>query len=105
MQATQDALFGAFDNNTRLREAQAWRPWTLDGAERMGGYITTYMPTGVTDPATSGSFNYAVLRGTGHMAGEFMPQTTLEFMRKYLRREAFLPYVSSSSVASQAADT
>lgn len=23
-------------------EKEAWRPWTLDGGERMGGYVTRY---------------------------------------------------------------
>jgi len=40
-----------------LEETEAWRPWTLDGCQRMGGYLTSY----------AGDFAFLTIRGSGHM--------------------------------------
>ena len=40
-----------------LTETQSWRPWTLDGCQRMGGYVTRY----------EGDFDFLTIRGSGHM--------------------------------------
>jgi serine carboxypeptidase-like clade I len=40
-----------------LVETQAWRPWTVDGCRRMGGYVTRY----------EGDFDFLTIRGAGHM--------------------------------------
>ena len=40
-----------------LPETQSWRPWTLDGCKRMGGYVTRY----------EGDFDFLTIRGSGHM--------------------------------------
>lgn len=34
-----------------------WRPWTLDGRARVGGYVTSY----------DGDFAFLTIRGSGHM--------------------------------------
>ena len=41
-------------------ELQEWRPWTLDGKQRVGGYVTRY----------AGSFDFLTIRGSGHMVPE-----------------------------------
>jgi carboxypeptidase C (cathepsin A) len=41
----------------RLPETQAWRPWTRDGKQQMGGYVTRY----------EGGFDFLTIRGSGHM--------------------------------------
>ena len=38
-----------------VRETEAWRPWTLDGCRRMGGYVTRYR----------GKFDFLTVRGSG----------------------------------------
>ena len=35
-----------------FKEIEAWRPWTMDGGERMGGYVTRYQ----------GSFDFLTIR-------------------------------------------
>jgi carboxypeptidase C (cathepsin A) len=40
-----------------LVETQEWRPWTVDGCRRMGGYVTRY----------EGDFDFLTIRGAGHM--------------------------------------
>ena len=39
-----------------LEETEAWRPWTLDGKSRMGGYVTRY----------AGGLDFLTIRGSGH---------------------------------------
>ena len=47
----------------KLPTVEAWRPWTLDNATQMAGYVTTYnQPVG-----TPGSFLFATIR----MGGRF----------------------------------
>lgn len=38
-------------------ETESWRPWTLDGCRRTGGYVTHY----------EGGFDFLTIRGAGHM--------------------------------------
>ena len=38
---TQSKYFDFFDS-INVTEAEAWRPWTTDGKQRMGGYVVTY---------------------------------------------------------------
>jgi hypothetical protein len=40
-----------------LKEVESWRPWTVDGCLRMGGYVTRY----------EGDFDFLTIRGAGHM--------------------------------------
>jgi serine carboxypeptidase-like clade I len=40
-----------------LKEVESWRPWTVDGCRRMGGYVTRY----------EGDFDFLTIRGAGHM--------------------------------------
>ena len=53
-------LPGSSQNWTRslgFDEVEAWRPWTLDGKQRMGGYVTRYV----------NDFDFLTIRGSGHM--------------------------------------
>ena len=54
-------LMGSSQNWTRslgFDEVEAWRPWTLDGKQKMGGYVTRYV----------NDFDFLTIRGSGHMA-------------------------------------
>ena len=53
---TQDAFLNFFDS-LGVRELRPWRPWTIDGAQMMGGYVVE-LP---------GNFTYLTVRGAGHM--------------------------------------
>ena len=56
---TQSKYFDFFDS-INVTESEPWRPWTLDGKQRMGGYVVSY----------PGDFTYLTIRGSGHMVPE-----------------------------------
>ena len=65
-----------------LAEAEAWRPWTLDGCQRMGGYATRY----------AGDFDFVTVRGAGHMVPQFKPEAALAMMRSWIADEPWPRY-------------
>ena len=71
-----------------LEEIEEWRPWTLDGNQYMGGYVTRY----------KGNFDFLTIRGSGHMVPEFKPKVTLEFLSKWLDNEAWLTLNTTKKV-------
>ena len=68
-----------------FKETQSWRPWTIDGCQRMGGAVTRY----------EGGFDFLTIRGSGHMVPEFKPQASLEFLSRFLNNEDYKPFVST----------
>jgi len=79
---TQDKYFNFFAS-INVTEQEAWRPWTTDGKQRMGGYVVTY----------PGDFHYLTIRGSGHMVPEYKPDVTLAFLSAFLKGEPYKPYV------------
>jgi len=65
---------------------QTWRPWTLDGCRRVGGYVTRY---------GNDRFDFLTIRGSGHMVPQFKPAQAFEFLQRWLKNEDFKPYVAS----------
>ena len=63
---TQHKYMDYFDS-LNVSESEAWRPWTLDGKQRMGGYVVSW----------PGNFHYLTIRGSGHMVPEYKPAATL----------------------------
>lgn len=53
-----------------FKETEEWRPWTIDGKQYMGGYVTRY----------ENNFDFLTIRGSGHMVPEYKPKVTLEFL-------------------------
>lgn len=64
---------------------QSWRPWTTDGCQSMGGYVTRYV----------NNFDFLTIRGSGHMVPLHRPQVTLEFVSRFLRGEDYQTYSAS----------
>lgn len=79
---TQDKYFDFFDS-INVTETEAWRPWTTDGKQRMGGYVVAY----------PGDFHYLTIRGSGHMVPEYKPAVTLSFMTSFIKGEPYKAYV------------
>ena len=79
---TQSKYFDFFDS-INVTESEAWRPWTTDGKQRMGGYVVSY----------PGDFHYLTIRGSGHMVPEYKPDVTLSFISAFVKGEPFKPYV------------
>lgn len=73
-----------------FKEEQAWRPWTVDGQQAMGGYVTRY---------AHNYFDFLTIRGAGHMVPEFKPKAALEFLTRFLRNEDYKPYKPPARVA------
>eukprot|EP00747_Dinoflagellata_sp_TGD_P056994 gnl/TRDRNA2_/TRDRNA2_150394_c2_seq1.p1 gnl/TRDRNA2_/TRDRNA2_150394_c2~~gnl/TRDRNA2_/TRDRNA2_150394_c2_seq1.p1 ORF type:complete len:523 (+),score=60.88 gnl/TRDRNA2_/TRDRNA2_150394_c2_seq1:49-1569(+) len=61
---------------------EPWRPWTVDGGIRMGGYVTRYEPR----------FDFLTIRGSGHMVPEYKPKAALTFLQAWLAGEDFPRY-------------
>jgi serine carboxypeptidase-like clade I len=66
-------------------ETEAWRPWTIDGKARMGGYVTRYATDG------AGSFDFLTIRGSGHMVPEYEPRSAKTMLEYWLSGEPW-PY-------------
>ena len=63
-----------------LEETEEWRPWTLDGKDYLGGYVTRY----------KGDFDFLTIRGSGHMVPQYKPKVTFAFLKKWLANEEWL---------------
>ena len=55
--ATQD-IYVNYLPGAAVPLTSPWRPWTTDGAQRMGGYVIEF---------AGGKFQYVTIRGSGHM--------------------------------------
>ena len=73
---TQDKYF-TFFSSVGIEPDRQWRPWTLDGKQRMGGYAVEY----------PGDFTYATIRGAGHMVRRRCSFVSLVFQHECSWRE------------------
>jgi hypothetical protein len=71
--------------NLGFDEVDSWRPWTTDGCQRMGGYVTRY----------ENNFDFLTIRGSGHMAPEMKPETSLEFISRFMTDNDYKTYDGS----------
>lgn len=62
-----------------FEEVEHWRPWTSDGCQQMGGYVTRYV----------GAFDVLTIRGAGHMVPTYKPAASFAFMRAWIRNEEY----------------
>ena len=69
-------------DSINVTEKEAWRPWTTDGKQRMGGYVITY----------PGDLYYLTVRGSGHMVPEYKPEVTLAFIDAFIQGKEFPRY-------------
>lgn len=60
-------------------ETQHWRPWTVDGCQQMGGYVTRY----------EGNFDMLTIRGAGHMVPTYKPEASFAFLKAWLNDEDY----------------
>jgi len=79
---TQDKYFEYFEN-VGIEVKEDWRAWTLDGKQRVGGYVQEF----------HGNFAYLTIRGSGHMVPEFKPAAALEFLTRWVKGEDYQKYV------------
>ena len=60
-----------------VEEIEPWRPWTIDGKEYIGGYVTRY----------ENKFDFLSIRAAGHMVPQYKPKVTFEFLERWLNNE------------------
>jgi len=63
---------------------EAWRPWTTNGENLMGGYVQMY--------DTPYNFTYLTVRGSGHMVPQFKPPEALAMFKFWLFDLGYPPY-------------
>jgi serine carboxypeptidase-like clade I len=73
--------------NLGFKEAESWRPWTLDGCQRMGGYVTRY----------ENNFDFLTIKGSGHMVPQNKGRAALSFLKTFLQNDEYLAYDSHCS--------
>jgi carboxypeptidase C (cathepsin A) len=81
-----------------LSANQTWRPWTLDGCRRMGGYVTRY----------EGSFDFLTIRGAGHMVPTNKAEASFTFLKAWIQNKDYPRYdkdCQSPPFASRSAST
>lgn len=66
-----------------LKTLQEWRPWTVDACRRMGGYVVRYQ----------GDFDFLTVRGSGHMVPTNKPAATFTFLKAWLTKQDYPPYI------------
>jgi len=71
-----------------LHEKESWRPWTRDGKNKMGGYVTRY----------EGDFDYLTIRGSGHMVPEYKPEAAFVFLEHFIQNREYPRYVKPTAV-------
>ena len=62
-----------------FNQVQRWRPWTIDGCQRMGGYVVRY----------EGKFDFLTIRGAGHMVPTYKPEATFAFLKAWILDEDY----------------
>ena len=62
-----------------LEEIEHWRPWTSDGCQQMGGYVTRY----------EGEFDFLTIRGAGHMVPTYKPIASFAFMKAWIQNDEY----------------
>lgn len=80
---TQDH-FVSWAAQTGLQRTQRWRPWTLDGRQRVGGYVMEW---------EDGKFSYLTIRGAGHMVPEYKPAAALTMIQRFMSGQDYPRYV------------
>jgi len=64
---------------TELEDNGHWRPWTIDGCQKMGGYVERY----------EGGFDFLTIRGAGHMVPTYKPAASFAFLKAWLNDEDY----------------
>ncbi|ETO13609.1 hypothetical protein RFI_23757 [Reticulomyxa filosa] len=63
---------------------EAWRPWTTNGENLMGGYVQMY--------DTPYNFTFLTVRGSGHMVPQYKPPEALAMFKFWLFDLGYPPY-------------
>jgi len=71
-----------------LAETEAWRPWTIDGRLRMGGFVIRY----------EHELDFLTIRGSGHMVPEYKPAAAFAFLKAWLSNADYPWYRPASGM-------
>ena len=67
---------------------EEWRPFTLDGKQRMGGHVVSY----------ANDFYFLTVRGSGHMLPSYKPASAYVMMKSFIQQTPFPRYVAPSKL-------
>ena len=70
---------------------EPWRPFTLDGAQAVAGHVVTY----------AGNFQFAQIKGAGHMVPMYAPRESLVMLRAWLQDAPFPKFVPAPPAESK----
>lgn len=65
-----------------LHVSQAWRPWSIDHCQRVGGYVTRY----------EGDLDFLTVRGAGHMVPTYKAEATFAFLKAWIEGQDYPRY-------------
>ena len=82
--APVEDIFVDYFASINLNETKSWRPWTTDGAQRLGGYAIEWIDRQV---------QFVSIRGSGHLVPENKPDISKYMMSTFIAGEPFLPWV------------
>eukprot|EP00397_Hematodinium_sp_SG-2012_P040735 GEMP01044692.1.p1 GENE.GEMP01044692.1~~GEMP01044692.1.p1 ORF type:complete len:201 (+),score=52.97 GEMP01044692.1:118-720(+) len=63
---------------------QKWRPWTLDGKQKVAGHVVRY----------GHNFDFATIRGAGHMVPTYKPDAAFLMISSWLKNEEYPRYIA-----------
>ena len=78
-------IFVPLFNDFGMSKTKPWSPWTLDGAQRMGGYVISW---------NHGRANFVSIRGSGHLAPLNRAHATFLMIQKFAANETLPEYVT-----------
>jgi len=90
--ANVEDIFVPLFKEIGANKTQKWRPWTTDGAQRMGGYVIGWeMENGKSGP--DGEARFVSLRGSGHLAPLNRPHVSKTMIDSFTGARALPQYV------------
>eukprot|EP01065_Artemidia_motanka_P043730 TRINITY_DN6110_c0_g1_i1.p2 TRINITY_DN6110_c0_g1~~TRINITY_DN6110_c0_g1_i1.p2 ORF type:complete len:514 (+),score=175.51 TRINITY_DN6110_c0_g1_i1:61-1602(+) len=83
--APVEDVFVPYFKQEGYNQTRSWRPWTTDGAQRMGGYVIEWENRKV---------QFVSIRGAGHLVPLNKPETSATMLQKFLYEEALPEFVA-----------
>ena len=77
-------VFVAYFKSIGLNKTQRWRPWTIDGAKQMGGYVIEW---------NDNQASFVSIRGAGHLVPLNRPSVSLKLLKSFTSGHRLPHYV------------
>lgn len=90
--ANVEDIFVPLFEEIGANKTQKWRPWTTDGAQRMGGYVIRWDMEN-SNSAGDGEARFVSLRGSGHLAPLNRPHVSKTMIDSFTGGDTLPNYV------------